>query len=54
MTGTRNFERFHYSNFEISFVPFLVERTTMENATFPYKTALSKDNLKANRMGSTK
>ena len=46
MTINGNFERFQYYNFEISFlknkklfwktgVKFLVESTTMENATFP-------------------
>ena len=50
MTITGNFERFHYSNFETSFLKkknffekleyrFLVETTSMKNATFPYKTA---------------
>ena len=29
----------------------LVESTTMESATFPYKTTLSKANVKTNRMG---
>ena len=33
---------------------FLVSSTKMENATFPYKTALSEANVKTNRMGSTK
>ena len=33
---------------------FLVGSTKNENATFPYKTALSEDNGKTNRMGSTK
>ena len=33
---------------------FLVESTKIENATFPYKTALSEANIKINRMGSTK
>ena len=66
MTVTGNFERFHYLNFGISFkkktksfywktgVPFLVESTTMKNATFPNKTALSKAKVRTNRMGSTK
>ena len=31
---------------------FLLENTTIENATFPYKAALSKTNVKTNRMGS--
>ena len=65
MTITGNSERFHYFNFKASFlknenlfwktwVSFLAESTTMENATFPYKTALSKANVKTNRMGSVK
>ena len=33
---------------------FLVESTKNENATFPYKTTLSKVDVKANRMGTTK
>ena len=33
---------------------FLVESTKIETATFPYKTTLSKANVKTNRMGSTK
>ena len=33
---------------------FLVESTKIENATFPYKTALSEANVKTNRMGDTK
>ena len=37
-------------NFEL----FLVECTKIQNATFPYKTALAEANAKTNRMGSTK
>ena len=33
---------------------FLVESTKIENATFPYKTALSKANVKTNKMRHTK
>ena len=33
---------------------FLVESTKIENATFPYKTALSEANVKTSRMGNTK
>ena len=33
---------------------FFVESTKIESATFPYKTALSEDNVKTNRIGSTK
>ena len=35
-------------------VPFLVEITNIENASFPFKTAMSEANVKANRMMSTK
>ena len=64
MTVTRNLERFYYTNFQIGFLKknffeklkyrFLVEGTTMENVTFPYNTALSKANVKTNRMCSTR
>ena len=33
---------------------FLVESTKIENASFPYKTAISEANAKANKMVSTK
>ena len=33
---------------------FLVETTKIENASSPFKTALSKANVKANRMAATK
>ena len=33
---------------------FLVESTEIDNATIPYKTALSEANVKTNRMGSRK
>ena len=33
---------------------FLVESTKIENASFPYKTAISEANVKANRMVTTK
>ena len=33
---------------------FLVESTEIENATFPYKTALLEANVKTSRMGSKK
>ena len=53
MTISENFDHFQYFNFETDFlenenffqktgVPFLVERTKTENASFPYKTAISK------------
>ena len=52
MKITKNFQRFQYFNSEINFrknenlfhktgALFLVESTKIENATFPYKTALS-------------
>ena len=57
MTITGNFERFQY--FKQTFSKkleyrSLVESTNIDNATFPYKTALSASNVKRNRMGSTK
>ena len=33
---------------------FLVETTKIENTSFPFKTALSEANVKANRMATTK
>ena len=33
---------------------FLIESIEIENATFPYKTALQEASVKTNRMGSTK
>ena len=33
---------------------FLFESTKIENASFPYKTAISEANVKTNRMVSTK
>ena len=33
---------------------FLVEATKIENTSFPFKTALSEANVKANRMATTK
>ena len=33
---------------------FLVESTKIENASFPYKTAISESNVKANRIVTTK
>ena len=65
MTINEKFGRFQYFNFETSFwktkisfnktgVLFLVESTTIERETFPYKTALSEANVKTNRMGFTK
>ena len=62
MTISRNFERFQYFNFETNFLKeikklgyrFLVESTKIENASFPYKFAISEANVKTNRMVSTK
>ena len=65
MTISGNFERFHHFNFETDFhenenlfqktgVPFLVDSTKIENASLPYKTAISEANDKANRMVNTK
>ena len=66
MTITGNFECFQYFDFETNFLEnenlffkklensFVVESTTIERATYPYKTALSEANVKTNRMGSTK
>ena len=64
MTISGNFERFQYFNFETDFQEnenlfqleyrFLVESTKIENASFPYKTAISEANVKTNRMVSTK
>ena len=46
--------RIHKTFFEKLEFRFLVESTTIESALFSYKTALSKANVKANRMGSEK
>ena len=65
MTITENFKCFQHFNFEIDFlenknlfqktgVLFLVESTKTENALFPYKTAISEANVKANKMVTTK
>ena len=69
MTISENFEHFHYFNFETDFlenknffqktgVKFFVERTKIENASFPYKIAISEApseaNVKTNRMVITK
>ena len=64
MTISGNFERFQYLNFETDFlenesffrktrVLFLDESTKIENASFPYRTAISEANVKTNRMVST-
>ena len=65
VTITGDFERFHYFNFKTSFLEnwqlfkkleynFLGESTTIENAAFLCKTALSKTKVKTDGMGSTK
>ena len=65
MTINQNFEHFQYFNFETDFLEnenflqkleyrFLVERTKIEKASFPYKTAISEANVKTNRMVSAK
>ena len=65
MTISKNFEHFQYFNFETDFLEkerffqkldyhFLVERIKIENASFPYKTAISEANVKTNRMVTTK
>ena len=63
---SRNFKRFQYFNFKtLSFwkkktffkkqkYRFLVESTKIENASFPFKTAIAEANLKTNSMVSTK
>ena len=66
MTIGGNPERFQYLNFETDFLVnknllsknwsnvFLVDSTKIENASFPYKTAVSEANVKTNRMVITK
>ena len=65
VTISENFEHFQYFNFEIDFLGneyffkkleycFLVERTKIEKAAFPCKTAISEANVKTNRMVTTK
>ena len=60
MIISRNFERFKYYKFETDFlenenlsqktgVPFLIESTKIENASLPYKAALSEANIKTYR-----
>ena len=61
---SESFKRFQYLNSETNFLEnespykkleyrFLVETTNIENK-FPFKTALSKANVKTNRMATTK
>ena len=40
--------------FQKTGVPFLVESTKIENASFPYKTAVSEGSVKTNIMVCTK
>ena len=58
-----SFERFQYFQFETNFleienifqktgVLFVVESTKIKNASFPYKTAVSEDKVKTNRIVS--
>ena len=65
MTISENFEHLQYFNAETGFlqnensfqkigVRFLVERTKIEKASFPYKTAVSEANVKTNRLVTTK
>ena len=61
MTISENFEHFQYFNFVTDFLEnenmeyrFLVERTDIEKALFPCKTAISEANFKINRMLTTK
>ena len=62
---TESFKRFQYFNLEINFlenenlfqktgVPFFSKTTKIENTPFPFKTALSEDNVKTNRMATAK
>ena len=61
MTISENFKRFQYFNLKTDFLDnknffkkleyrFLVERTKIKKASFPYKTAKSEANVKTNRM----
>ena len=61
MTITGNFKCFQCYNFDTNFLknenlfqkmkhPFLAKSTKIENATFPYKNALSEANVKTNRI----
>ena len=57
MTISEKFKRFQYFNLEIDFLENEnlfqktgVQSSKIENASFPYKTAISKANVKTNRM----
>ena len=65
MTIGGNFEQFQYFNFGTDFLKnenlfkkleyrFLVGSIKIENASFPYKTAVSEANVKTKRLVSTK
>ena len=59
MTISENFKRFQYFNFETNFLEkmeyrFIVETTKIENASIPFKTALSEAKVKTNRMATAK
>ena len=65
MIISESFKRLQHFNFETNFLEnenlfkkleycFLVETTKIENKSFPFKTALSKTNVKTNRMAATK
>ena len=65
VTISENFKRFQYFIFKTDFLEyetlfkkleyhFLVESTKIENASFPYKTAISEANDKTNKMVTTK
>ena len=65
MTISGNFEQIKYFNLKKDFLEnetffkkleyrFLVESTKIQNASFPYKAAISEANVKTNRMVSTK
>ena len=55
MIITGDFERFKRKTFSEKLeYCFLVESTTIERATFPYKTDLSHADVKTKGMGSTK
>ena len=65
VTITKHFKRFQYFDFETDFLEnktffkklefrFLVESSKIENALFPYKTAISETSVKTNKMVTIK
>ena len=63
LTTTENFKRFQYFDFETNFLEnenlfkkavFWKIWSKIENALFPYKTAISVANVKTNKMVTTK